>query len=84
LFLTENGNIYFTGFGQYIPNNFHKIPQHIDIGKPVSIIAVGLSHSMAIDCDGFLWGWGSNSYGELGIGIEQVSFYRFFPTTLAQ
>ncbi|MCL2503105.1 MAG: cell wall-binding repeat-containing protein [Coriobacteriia bacterium] len=33
-------------------------------------VSAGSSHSLAIKNDGSLWAWGSNGYGQLGIGIR--------------
>jgi alpha-tubulin suppressor-like RCC1 family protein len=33
-----------------------------------SQIAAGALHSLAVKTDGTLWSWGSNSYGQLGLG----------------
>ena len=32
-------------------------------------MAAGNSHTMAIDTDGYLWGWGSDLDGQLGLGV---------------
>jgi probable HAF family extracellular repeat protein len=34
----------------------------------VTAVAVGLSHSLAVNKDGTVWTWGSNAYGQLGDG----------------
>lgn len=34
----------------------------------VTAIAAGRSHSLALKSDGTVWAWGSNEYGQLGIG----------------
>ena len=38
-----------------------------------SDIAVGKSHVIALDKDGYLWAWGSNAYGQLGNGTKSSS-----------
>ena len=37
-------------------------------GKTISALAAGKSHSLALGSDGTLAAWGSNGYGQLGIG----------------
>lgn len=34
-------------------------------------IAVGAFHNLALQESGMLWAWGSNEYGQLGIGDTQ-------------
>ena len=38
-----------------------------------SDIAVGKSHIIALDKEGYLWAWGSNAYGQLGNGTKSSS-----------
>jgi alpha-tubulin suppressor-like RCC1 family protein len=35
---------------------------------PVKFIAAGFAHSLAVDNQGRLWGWGQNDHGQLGLG----------------
>jgi alpha-tubulin suppressor-like RCC1 family protein len=37
-------------------------------------IKAGKNHILALDLDGRLWGWGSNEFGQLGIGNEMNQF----------
>ncbi|MDO4542011.1 MAG: S-layer homology domain-containing protein, partial [Bacillota bacterium] len=39
----------------------------------VSAIAAGSQHNLALDVDGYVWAWGSNSYGRLGNGTTTTS-----------
>jgi len=49
-----------------------KQPQPRLLDMPlVKAIAAGGYHSAAITEDGLLWTWGSNSYGQLGLGCSQ-------------
>ena len=34
----------------------------------VAAVAAGTSHSLALDDDGMVWAWGSNDFGQLGVG----------------
>lgn len=70
LFLLVNGKVYFSGGGPYIANKFIKIPQHIPFQNTVLLVAAGFSHSAIIDSQGDLYTWGTNAYGELGLGNE--------------
>jgi len=47
-------------------------PSLRQIGKETNwtSIAVGDHHNLAIKSDGSLWGWGENTYGELGNGAQ--------------
>ena len=38
----------------------------------VKSVAVGLNHSLALKADKTVWGWGSNSFGQLGDGTNTV------------
>jgi len=39
-------------------------------------VSAGGSHTVAIKTDGTLWAWGSNSSGELGLGLGYSDGYR--------
>lgn len=51
-----------------------------DKNRPVKImdsvvsVSLGRTHAMAITTDGSLWGWGDNSYGQLGLGTTTDSY----------
>lgn len=36
--------------------------------KRVEIVGCGCAHSLAVDTDGCIWGWGENGSGQLGLG----------------
>ncbi|XP_012226239.2 RCC1 and BTB domain-containing protein 1-like [Linepithema humile] len=38
--------------------------------KDIQSISCGLVFNMAVTCDGELYGWGENTYGQLGLGIN--------------
>ncbi|CAE8585189.1 unnamed protein product [Polarella glacialis] len=44
-------------------------PRHLDLPRPVLAVATGAYHSALITDDGCLWTWGSNEYGQLGLGL---------------
>jgi len=44
------------------------VPVQVSGLTGVTAVAGGNEHSLAVKSDGTVWGWGSNSYGELGIG----------------
>jgi len=41
-------------------------------GVSFSDVAVGINHSLALAHDGFVWAWGSNVYGQLGVSSTAV------------
>ncbi len=74
LFLLKSGQVYFCGGGPYIQHKFVKNPAPLENAPKIVKQVAGFSHSMLIDDDGILWGFGTNSYGELGTGDEKPSF----------
>lgn len=42
-------------------------------------IAAGGSHSLALDSDGYIWGWGYNYFGQLGNGKSGANVYSAVP-----
>ena len=48
----------------------HNRPQQVMAlaGEFVESIMVGSEHTLALTADGNVWGWGSNSDGQLGLG----------------
>ncbi|KAF3907359.1 Alsin [Arthrobotrys entomopaga] len=45
------------------------VPREFGLKKIVAIGA-GSYHSFAVDCNGRVWGWGLNQYGQCGIDLE--------------
>jgi len=48
------------------------IPSVFPPGTTITAIAAGGDHSMALDSQGNLWGWGNNLHGQLGISDQKV------------
>eukprot|EP00930_Biecheleria_cincta_P063593 TRINITY_DN49132_c0_g1_i1.p1 TRINITY_DN49132_c0_g1~~TRINITY_DN49132_c0_g1_i1.p1 ORF type:complete len:611 (-),score=124.98 TRINITY_DN49132_c0_g1_i1:47-1849(-) len=44
-------------------------PRRLDIPRQVIAVAAGGYHSSLVTDDGRLWMWGSNTYGQLGLGL---------------
>lgn len=79
LMLDESGQIWAWGrnqFGQLGDGTQQDqpVPVHVDQsalnGVPVVGIAAADNSNFAVDVDGRLWAWGSNSVGQLGIGSD--------------
>eukprot|EP00002_Diphylleia_rotans_P038556 TRINITY_DN8793_c0_g2_i4.p1 TRINITY_DN8793_c0_g2~~TRINITY_DN8793_c0_g2_i4.p1 ORF type:complete len:1462 (+),score=228.86 TRINITY_DN8793_c0_g2_i4:40-4425(+) len=78
LALSDSGEVFTWGRGQHgqlglgVPFNQH-VPRKIDIsffnGKIVSI-ASGHYHSLAVTDKNSVYGWGSNSHGQIGVGAS--------------
>lgn len=62
----RNGN----GSTDYAKNVFTL--QKIDNLPKMKDIAVGWCTMIAVDEDGYLWGWGMNYYGEIGVGNQST------------
>jgi alpha-tubulin suppressor-like RCC1 family protein len=66
LILGEDGSLHIsTGEHDDEPNEFIKVDT---IDKPIHQIASSKNIGCALDTSGFLWVWGPNSKGELGLG----------------
>ena len=50
-------------------------------GTTWEFVAAGHSHTMAVKQDGTLWAWGTNEYGQLGLG-DQAPVYVAAPTRI--
>ena len=37
-------------------------------------IACGARHNLALDCNGRVWSWGSNTYGQCGVGENDMRY----------
>jgi alpha-tubulin suppressor-like RCC1 family protein len=62
--------------GQWILDNgfleSHSRLDQFDEGRDWVAVASGAAHCLALKSDGSLWAWGSNDYGELGGGTNQL------------
>ncbi|MCT6874491.1 MAG: InlB B-repeat-containing protein, partial [Bifidobacterium sp.] len=80
LALGTDGNLYSWGFnnqgqlgnGTTTNSGLGKVIMPAD-GTKFTKISAGFNYSLAIGSDGNLYGWGDNSYGQLGIGNPSVS-----------
>jgi len=45
-------------------------------------VSLGSSLGAAVDCKGLLWTWGSNQFGELGVGDNDVRVHPYPVLTL--
>ncbi|XP_044727132.1 probable E3 ubiquitin-protein ligase HERC4 isoform X2 [Chrysoperla carnea] len=78
LALTNSGELYTWGANDYgqlgigRTSAFEKEPQLIKslAGIPMAFIACGGNHSFAVSRSGAVFGWGRNSFGQLGINDE--------------
>ncbi|MGD0998010.1 MAG: hypothetical protein ABR941_06790, partial [Thermoleophilia bacterium] len=55
-----------------------------DWSTTVGSLGGGSWHSVALKQDGTLWGWGSNGYGALGVGLQSHEFGQTDTTTPTQ
>ena len=80
LALGSDGNLYSWGFnnqgqlgnGTTTNSGLGKVIMPAD-GTKFTKISAGFNYSLAIGSDGNLYGWGDNSYGQLGIGNPSAS-----------
>lgn len=62
------------GLGQTLPTD--AVKQFYQVGtKTWQDVFCGGSFAFALDTDGYLWGWGENNGGQLGIGNTEDQFY---------
>jgi len=48
--------------------NSRDTPTQVGTDTDWDAVQAGLSYTVALKSDGSLWSWGSNSYGQLGLG----------------
>lgn len=79
LALKKDGTVWSFGcntFGQLgnreaVNKKPNAIPQKIDELKDIIEVSAGYRHSLALQKDGTVWGWGLNSHGQLGNSTTQ-------------
>ncbi|PZU86265.1 MAG: hypothetical protein DI529_08845 [Chryseobacterium sp.] len=78
--LTTGGKLYSWGVSSYgrlgivSPSNaIYYTPQAIDASSTYSAITTGYDNSMVKRADGAIFAGGNNSYGKLGIGVDDAS-----------
>ena len=59
------------GDGTYGWENTRLLPVSVKYGTEFIHIGAGVSHSLAVDTDGYLWAWGGNWIGQLGDGTQE-------------
>jgi WD40 repeat protein len=60
---------------------YHQVYSHAGwpyvVGLPelaFNSVSTGRAHSLALSADGTLWAWGSNQYGQLGLGVSTGTY----------
>lgn len=75
----KNGDLYMWGINAENQLGFDNrgkdvtSPVKVDLPLPVKYLAVYSSQTYVILSDGSLWGWGNNTYGQLGLGFRTAS-----------
>lgn len=80
LILDDEGKVYGCGWNdkgqvgtdqQYLQFKYLKSLETVTKGQLIIDIACGWNSSMALTQDGKIYGWGSNSYGQLGLPMNE-------------
>ncbi|XP_064632094.1 probable E3 ubiquitin-protein ligase HERC4 isoform X2 [Lineus longissimus] len=89
IFVAKNGEIYSCGnnvHGQLGQTLSEKKPERVSFptSKSMSVtqLCSGASHNLAVTADGELYCWGSNEYGQLGLGNPKQIFSQPVPRLL--
>ncbi len=86
LFLKWDGTVWGTGYNDYSKlgtgdGNFRSaaVPVYGPGGQlsEISSISAGFNHSLAVDYEGYVWVWGSNSHGQFSTGDRIMSKYPY-------
>lgn len=75
--LDANGDVYTWGDGSYwdlghgsADNSNVYYPKKVEGLPKIKQVAKGKNHTLALDIEGNVWGWGNNSSGELGSNLK--------------
>lgn len=49
-------------------------PLKIEFGEKILSFSTGKSHALILDDKNNVYGWGDNSYGQVGIASDQIKF----------
>lgn len=71
--ITSSGALYFWGTGVF--GSFYEPKLVVD--SDIVALSIGGCFGAAVDRDGLIWTWGSNSKGELGMGDFEARPYPF-------
>jgi alpha-tubulin suppressor-like RCC1 family protein len=81
LWLLADGTVLACGgnkYGQLGTGNTNSATSVVPVSLPLDVFAVALAagdnHSGAIDSEGNVWMWGSNAFGQLGLGPDAPTF----------
>ena len=70
--------------GQGDSGGMYTSPVQVGTGSDWVAVAGGAAHSIGLKANGTLWGWGDNSYGALGVGLQSHEFGKTWTGTPAQ
>ncbi|OQA05721.1 MAG: Regulator of chromosome condensation (RCC1) repeat protein [bacterium ADurb.Bin374] len=76
LAVQNDGSLWAWGFNQYgqvgtgTTTPSYKYPVRVSSLTSIISVAAGSWHSLALRSDGTLWAWGSNYYGQIGLGYS--------------
>ena len=87
--IDETGNIWGWGENNYgcfgdngaITTTEILIPTKLNFSQKFKQVISGCSYSLALDMEGYLWGWGENTYGQLG---DETTSYSKEPVQICK
>lgn len=87
--MDESGNIWGWGKNNYgcfgdngtITKSEILIPTKLNFGQKFKQVISGCYYSLALDMEGYLWGWGENTYGQLG---DETTSYNKGPVQICK
>ncbi|MCL2823738.1 MAG: zinc-ribbon domain-containing protein, partial [Polyangiaceae bacterium] len=56
-----------------VPQSRASLPTTAESPTRIAYVSAGHDHTIAVDCDGMVWAWGSNGFGQLGNGSHSAS-----------